>query len=122
MVDLAVPCFRNRPLRPSVFALDDRGVLRIGKFSAELASTLEVIEVFEEEDPGGLLDVIELARATSILVEDVIDILEGVLEHSGQPFADDLAIENWRYFPEADVCLCGRLYELTDIQVLFQSR
>ena len=51
------------------------------RFCSNFSSALKVIDVFEKEDPGGLLDVIELAATPGILVEDVIDILEGVLEH-----------------------------------------
>lgn len=42
---------------------------------------LQAVEVFREEQPGGLLGVIELAGATGVLPEDVIDVFEDLFEH-----------------------------------------
>jgi hypothetical protein len=42
----------------------------------------QAFEVFEEEKPGGLLGVVELGGAASLLAEDVVNILEGLFEHS----------------------------------------
>ena len=41
----------------------------------------EAVEVFEEEEPGGLLGVIELGGATGLFAEDVVDVSEGLLKH-----------------------------------------
>jgi hypothetical protein len=41
---------------------------------------LEGIEVFEEQEPRGLLGVVQLARGARILVQDVVDVLERLLE------------------------------------------
>jgi len=40
----------------------------------------EGVEVLEEEEPRGLLGVVELARGTSVLVQDIVDVLERLLE------------------------------------------
>jgi hypothetical protein len=41
---------------------------------------LQRVEVLEEEQPRGLLRVIELARGAGVLVEDIVDVLERLLE------------------------------------------
>jgi hypothetical protein len=46
----------------------------------------QVFEVFEEEDPGGLLYIIQFTGTPSILVQDVIDVLEGLLKHGVNGF------------------------------------
>ena len=42
---------------------------------------LQAIEIFQEEQPGGLLGVIQLAGASGILPQDVIDVLEDLFKH-----------------------------------------
>ena len=44
---------------------------------------LQRVEVFEEKQPGGLLGIVQLAGAPGVLVEDVIDVFEGLFEHAG---------------------------------------
>jgi hypothetical protein len=41
---------------------------------------LEGVEVFEEEEPRGLLGVVQFARGARVLVQDVVDVLERLLE------------------------------------------
>ena len=41
----------------------------------------ESVQIFEEQEPGVLLGVVELAGATGILPKDVVDVFEGLLEH-----------------------------------------
>jgi hypothetical protein len=40
----------------------------------------EGVEVLEEEQPRGLLGVVELAGGASVLVQDIIDVFERLLE------------------------------------------
>jgi SAM-dependent MidA family methyltransferase len=42
----------------------------------------EVVEVFEEEKPGGLLRLIELGSAAGLLAQDIVDVLECLFEHN----------------------------------------
>lgn len=42
---------------------------------------LQLVEVLEEQKPGGLLGVIQLTGTAGVLVEDVVDVLEGLLKH-----------------------------------------
>ena len=43
----------------------------------------EGVEVFQEEEPGSLLGVIEFAGATGVLPEDVVDVFKGLFKHEG---------------------------------------
>jgi hypothetical protein len=42
---------------------------------------LQVVEIFEEQYPLGLLRIVQLGGAARLFPEDVIDILEGLVEH-----------------------------------------
>ncbi len=44
---------------------------------------LQGVEVFQEEQPGGLLGVVELTGEPSILPKDVVDVFEGLFEPKG---------------------------------------
>ncbi len=47
---------------------------------------LQPVEVFQEQQPGGLLGVVELGGAAGFFPEDVVDVLEGLFEHAdGSP-------------------------------------
>ena len=41
------------------------------------------VEVFQEEDSGNLPGVVQFAGATGVLVEDIVNVFEGLLEHAG---------------------------------------
>lgn len=41
----------------------------------------EGVEVFQEEQPRGLLGVVEFAGATGVFPEDVVNVFEGLFEH-----------------------------------------
>jgi hypothetical protein len=40
----------------------------------------EAVEIFEEEEPGGLFGVVELGGAAGLFAEDVVDVFEGLFE------------------------------------------
>jgi hypothetical protein len=40
-----------------------------------------VVDVFQEQQPRGLLGVVQLGGAASLLAKDVVDIAEGLFEH-----------------------------------------
>ena len=42
---------------------------------------LQGIEVFQKQQPRGLLGVVQLAGASGVLVKDVTDVFEGLFEH-----------------------------------------
>ena len=41
---------------------------------------LKGVEVFQEEQPGGLLGVVEFAGAAGVFPEDVVDVFKGLFE------------------------------------------
>jgi hypothetical protein len=43
---------------------------------------LQGVEVLQEQQPGRLLGVVQLAGAAGVLVQDVVDVLEGLFEQS----------------------------------------
>ena len=67
VVDLAVAIAWCCPGFPLILGSDDRLIGLAHQLSGELLLLLEVVEVFKEEDPGSLLDIIELAAAAGIL-------------------------------------------------------
>ena len=81
VVELAVLALGRGPGFPAVGFVEDVGVrlpLQCGLIGAVL---LQPIEVFQEEEPGGLLRVIQFRRASRLFPEDVVDIFEGLFEH-----------------------------------------
>jgi hypothetical protein len=57
---------------------------------------LQGVEVLEEEQPRGLLGVVELARGASVLVQDIVDVLERLLEQRCPCLSSArLAVASW---------------------------
>ncbi len=81
VVGLAVLAFRRRPDLPAVGLVEDECVFPAGQSGLIGQVLLEAVEVFEEEQPGRLLGVVELGRAARLFPEDVIDVFEGLFEH-----------------------------------------
>ncbi len=81
MVERAVGLPRGRPVRPFVLGVDDERVGLADELGLHGAALLQVVQVFEEQNPGGLLGVVQLGRAAGLFPEDVVDVLEGLLEH-----------------------------------------
>jgi hypothetical protein len=84
VVDLAALGFWGRPFRPAVGGIEDVGVfsplqLGLGGFVG-----FEGIEVFQEQESGTLLGVIQLAGATGVFPEDVVDVFEGLFNMVGR--------------------------------------
>ena len=53
-----------------------RSVGAAGKLRLKRALLFQVIEIFEEEQPAGLLDVVELGGTARLFPQDVVDIPE----------------------------------------------
>jgi hypothetical protein len=53
-------------------------------------ATLPAIEVFQEEEPRGLLGIVQLGRAAGLFPENVVDVLEGLFEHRVMLIQKDL--------------------------------
>jgi hypothetical protein len=70
------------PNRPAVLGVDDRLIFLARQLSLLLVGTLQVVKIFEEEHPGGLFGVVQFRGAPSLFPQDVIDVFEGLFEHS----------------------------------------
>ena len=81
VVDLPIGCLGRGPRLPAVRRVEDGGVFPAVEGGFGRLVVFEGVEVFEEEQPGGLLGVVELAGATGVFPEDVVDVFEGLFEH-----------------------------------------
>lgn len=63
---------------------NDAVIVLILKFSLEFQLRFKVIKVFEEEQPGGLLDVVELIATTGLVTQNLIDRVESALVFHGK--------------------------------------
>jgi len=61
--------------------VDDERIGLAGQLGGHGLFLLQIVEIFEEQYPGGLLRIVELGGAARLFPEDVIDILEDLLEH-----------------------------------------
>ena len=71
---------------------------------------LQPVQIFEEEEPGGLLGVIQFGRTARFFPEDVVNIFEGLFEHGATFQKGGDGGENpdgWR-FASAGADLTGR--------------
>ena len=66
---------------------------------------LQGVEVFQEQEPGSLLGVVELAGTPGILPEDVVDVFEGLFEHGLS-----LNREDWPQWRSQDERRAGPLF------------
>ena len=82
VVDLAVLRFGGGPGIPAVGLVEDQGVFLEFEGGFVDFIVFEGVEVFEEEEPGGLFGVVEFGGATGFFAKDVVDVFEGLFEHS----------------------------------------
>ena len=64
--------------------IEEVGVFLPFKESFVGAVLFQAVEVFEEEEPGGLLGVVEFCGAAGFLVEDVVYVFEGLPNIGGE--------------------------------------
>ena len=80
-IDLAVLAFGRSPRSPAIGFVEDVGVFPAAEGGVGGLVVFESVEVFQEEQSGGLLGVIEFASAAGVFPEDVVDVFEGLFEH-----------------------------------------
>ncbi len=80
VVDLAV-LFRCGPGFPLIRSIENGAVCPAFERGFGGFVVFEGVEVFQEEQPGCLLSVVEFAPATGVFVEDIVDVFEGLFEH-----------------------------------------
>ena len=72
------------PTVPSELLVEDWGLTAPLQQGHRRSVFLKPIEVFEEQQPGGLLGVVELGAAASFFAEAVVDGAESLLERAGR--------------------------------------
>ena len=84
VIDLAVFALERGPRFPAVGLVEDVGVFFTVEGGFGGFVVFEGVEVFQEEQPGGLLGVVEFAGAAGVFPEDVVDVFEGLFEHGSE--------------------------------------
>ena len=82
VVELAVLVLGRGPAFPAIGLVEDVGVFLALQRGLVGFVLLQAVEVFQEEQPGGLLGVVEFGGAAGLFPEDVVDVFEGLFEHS----------------------------------------
>ena len=85
VIERAVLLLRRRPHGPAVLGVDDRLVFLARQLGLLLVGALKVVEILEKQNPGGLLGVVQLRGAAGLFPQNVVDVLEGLFEHSSSP-------------------------------------
>ncbi len=84
VVDPAILGAGGGPAFPAVGLFEDEGVFAAVEGGLGGLVGLEGVELFEEKNPGRLHGVIQLAGATGVLPEDVVDVLKSLFKHGGK--------------------------------------
>jgi hypothetical protein len=84
VVELAVLVLRRGPGFPAIGCVKDVAVFLAFEGGLGGLVVLQRVEVFQEEQPGGLLGVVELTGVAGVLPEDVVDVFEGLFKHGRQ--------------------------------------
>lgn len=82
VVDLAASVLRSSPGIPAERFVENMGVRLPIQSRRRIAFRLQSIQVFQEQQPGSLLSVIQLAGTPRVFPEDVIDVLECLFKHN----------------------------------------
>ena len=81
VVELAVLALWRGPAFPAIGLVEDEGVFLALQRGFVGLVLLQTVEVFQEQEPGGLLGVVEFGRAAGLFPEDIVDVLEGLFKH-----------------------------------------
>ena len=73
--------FGGGPGGPAVGWIDDEAGFDAVQLRLQGAFAFQVVQVFEEEHPGGLFGVVQLCGAAGFLAQDVVYGAEGLFEH-----------------------------------------
>jgi hypothetical protein len=81
VVQFAVLPLRRGPTFPAILLVEDERILLPLKLGFVGLILLQPIQVFQEQQPRGLLGVIQLGRTAGLFSKHVVDILERLLKH-----------------------------------------
>jgi hypothetical protein len=82
MVEGAVGLFGRGPILPAIGLVDDGAIGLARERRLVRLLQLQIVKIFQEQHPGGLLGVVELGGAASLLPKDIVNILECLFEHA----------------------------------------
>ena len=86
--EIGVPGGLGRgPFLPAVGLVEEKGVLFAVEGGFIGFVLLQCVEVFQEEEPGGLLGVVQLGGAAGLLAEDIVNVLEGLFKHGRRDYS-----------------------------------
>ena len=98
MIQFAILALGGRPRSPAVGLVEDMGVFLPVEGGLGGFVLLEAVEVFQEQEPGGLLGVVQLGGAAGLLAEDVVNVAEGLFKHRGEAKSDKLCFLRARLY------------------------
>jgi hypothetical protein len=81
VVEFAVLALGRSPAFPPIGLVKDVGIFPAFQRGLAAFVLLKIVEVFQEQEPGGLLRVVKLSSAASFFPKNVIDVFKGLLEH-----------------------------------------
>jgi len=81
VIRLAVVVFGRGPAFPAVRQVENERVFPALQLGFHGLVLLQAVQKFQEQQPRGLLGVIQFAGATGLFVQNVVDIFEGLFEH-----------------------------------------
>lgn len=80
VVELSVLALGPRPYLPAVLRADNAGITLARQLGRGFLVLLEIIQISQKQNPGGLLHIVQLAGAARVFMENVVYILEGLLK------------------------------------------
>ena len=81
VINLATLVLRCSPAFPAVGFVEDVAVFLALQLGLHRLVLLQPVEVFQEEQPGRLLRVVQFGGASGLFPEDVVDVFESLFEH-----------------------------------------
>jgi hypothetical protein len=81
VVELAVLALGCGPVLPAIGLVEDERVFLPFQSGFHGLVLFQSVKIFQKEEPGALLSVVQLAGATGLFPENVIDVFEGLFEH-----------------------------------------
>lgn len=74
---------QHSPAFPAVGLIEDEAVTLPLQPGFVRLVLLQRVEMFQEQEPGGLLSIVQFGRTSGFFPEHVIDVSKGLFEHEG---------------------------------------
>ena len=82
VIEGAVSLLWRGPVLPAIWLLDDGAIGFARERGFTRSFVLQIVEIFEKQNPRVLLGVIELRGASRLFPEDVVDVFECLFEQA----------------------------------------